>query len=603
MSTLFLKIVNMSITASWLILAVILVRLLLKKAPKWIRCLLWGFVAIRLVCPFSLESELSLIPSREMIPMNVAVQQKPVIHSGIPSAHEAVNPIMAQSAAPVSESSLHSLQSLLPFAATVWVVGIFIMLAYALFSYLKLKKTVSVCVPAGKGMVVSDEVKAPFILGVLKPIIYLPSSMDGETREYAICHEQAHVKRHDHWWKPFGFLLLSVYWFNPLCWVAYCLLCRDIEIACDEKVIRDMDRFEMAAYSQALLDCSFPGKKIAVCPLAFGEVGVKERVKAVLSYKKPAFWIILVAVLVCAGMAVSLLTDPSSNKNLSHKLAISMDMAIAGHFQSNHKDYHKDGSFGTLAYDVLGISKKGNQTTVYAQVLYEEYSAYGFDVRLESGSFSPTAITFDTSNDDTDIASYPVIEYWEPRDGKLFAEDIRAKFPLLIRRKAVDYKGEEVLHEKCVQAARDHFNRGWINLAEAPEGSFSWTSGTTVEFDSLKEKYPEYYDLDTSKGLEVYVWQMAPGSYSFGLLPGTDREKTDQEIWNLRGTSAEEMKSILSGYNVEEKDVFIIPCQKPISSYIGEYWVRQEDEDAESMKVRRQAYVESIRDMLFGAAQ
>lgn len=232
MSDVFLKILNMSITAGWLILAVILVRLLLKKAPKWILCLLWGLVAIRLVCPFSFESVLSLIPSNETIPANIAAQQEPSINSGIAIINKVINPVITESFAPAPLASANPLQIVIPIAAAVWIAGIVVLLAYALISFLTLKKTVSVCVPVGERILACDYVNAPFILGVFRPIIYVPSFMRGETLDHVIRHENAHLQRHDHWWKPLGFLLLAVYWFNPLCWIAYILLCRDIEMAC-----------------------------------------------------------------------------------------------------------------------------------------------------------------------------------------------------------------------------------------------------------------------------------------------------------------------------------------------------------------------------------
>ena len=314
MNALFLKILNMSITASWLILAVVLARLLLKKAPKWVFCLLWGLVAIRLVCPFSLESSLSLIPSSETIPANIEMQQKPVIDSGITIIDETVNPIITESFTPSPESSANPLQIVIPFVAIVWITGVFIMLVYALISFLRLKGMVRVSVSVGKQIRACDEVKSPFILGVFRPIIYVPSSLSDETLDYVIRHEMAHLRRHDHWWKPLGFLLLAVYWFHPLCWIAYILLCRDIEMACDERVVRDMGKSDIAAYSQALLDCSMPRRTIAACPLAFGEGNVKTRIKSVLNYKKPAFWIIAAALVVCAALAVFLMTDPSGNQ-------------------------------------------------------------------------------------------------------------------------------------------------------------------------------------------------------------------------------------------------------------------------------------------------
>ena len=468
MSAVFLKIVNMSITASWLILAVVLVRLLLKKAPKWIRCLLWGLVAIRLVCPFSFGSVFSLIPSSETIPANITVQQEPAINSGITVVNEFINPVIAESFTPAPTDSVNPLQIIIPVAASVWIFGIVIMLAYALISCSKLKKTVSVCVPVGERIFACDEVKAPFILGVFRPVIYVPSSLNGETLDLVIRHESAHLQRRDHWWKPLGFLLLSVYWFNPLCWIAYILLCRDIEMACDEKVIRDMDKDDMAAYSQALLDCSFPRKRIAACPLAFGEVGVKERVKGVLNYKKPAFWIILIAIIACIVLAVCLMTDPFSNRSLSGKLGVSMDMAVAEHNRSPYSE----GRFIATDYDVLLVSESGNETTVYAWVLYEEYSFDGRDVKVETGSHIPTAITFDTSNNGNDSAAYDVIEYWEPRDGSYFANDIRAKFPWTIRGKALDITESKAKPENCLKVAREYFGVDESNLFDTVFGRY-----------------------------------------------------------------------------------------------------------------------------------
>ena len=310
MSAVFLIILNLSITASWMILAVVLVRFLLKKATKWISCVLWALVAIRLICPFSLESALSLIPSSETIPSNIEMMQKPAIDSGITVINEMVNPVISNSFTPDPLTSANPLQIIIPVLSIVWIVGMAAMLLYAFISYIKLKKSVGASVPVKDNIFACDEVKSPFILGIIKPLIYVPSSMEGETLDFVITHESAHIQRRDHWWKPLGFLLLTIYWFNPLCWLAYVLLCRDIEMACDEKVIREMDKGSVAEYSQALLDCSFPRRRIAACPLAFGEVGVKERIKSMLNYKKPAFWIIVVAVVACIVVAVCFLTNP-----------------------------------------------------------------------------------------------------------------------------------------------------------------------------------------------------------------------------------------------------------------------------------------------------
>ena len=317
MSAIFLKILNLAISASWLIVAVIVVRLLLKKSPRWIFCLLWGLVAIRLICPFSLESALSLIPSSEVIPADIMMDQRPQIDSGMRVIDNAFNPVIEGSFAPNIENSVNPMQVVVYVASIVWIMGLVGMCLYAFASYVLLWRRVRVSVITHGNIRECDEVKSPFILGVFHPLIYVPSGMNSETLDLVIAHEEAHLKRKDHWWKPLGFALLSVYWFNPLCWVAYILLCRDIEAACDEKVIGDKDTEYMAAYSQALLDCSKHRRVIAACPLAFGETDVKGRVKGILNYKKPSFWIIIISIIICCIVAVCFITNPKKDDRAS----------------------------------------------------------------------------------------------------------------------------------------------------------------------------------------------------------------------------------------------------------------------------------------------
>lgn len=314
MDTVFIKLLNMSITASWLVLAVILLRFLLKKAPKWIMGVLWGFVAIRLICPFSLVSVCSLVPSAEPIPPNIIVSENPAINSGLPIINQVVNPIISESLAPNIENSVNPMQIITSVASVIWIIGIIAMLLYTHISYIRICRKVREAVPLKENIWICDHISSPFILGMIRPRIYLPSSISEADVKYVISHEKAHLKRKDHIWKPLGFLLLSVYWFNPILWIAYILLCKDIELACDEKVIRQLGTEIKKPYSYALINCSAPRKMISACPLAFGEIGVKERVKGVLNYKKPAFWMIIVAVVTCVITAVCLLTSPV-NKN------------------------------------------------------------------------------------------------------------------------------------------------------------------------------------------------------------------------------------------------------------------------------------------------
>lgn len=305
MTQVFLKLLNISITAGWIVLGVVLLRLFLKKSPKWISCLLWAIVGLRLMVPFHFESPLSLIPSAEVIPHNITTSQTPAINSGIPVVNYVVNPVLEEQA-----PAAFSLETVLHYAAILWLAGVAVMLAVGLISYFRLWLKVRASVKLQARVYECDYVDFPFILGIFRPRIYLPSGMKTEQLPHVLAHEYAHLKRMDHLWKPLGYLLLSVYWFNPLLWVAYILLTRDIEQACDEKVIATMSNAQKKGYSIALAECGTQRRMVTVCPVAFGEVGVKTRIKGVLNYKKPAFWLIIASVAACSVAAVCLLTDP-----------------------------------------------------------------------------------------------------------------------------------------------------------------------------------------------------------------------------------------------------------------------------------------------------
>ena len=315
MSEIFLKIINMSISASYIVLAVLLLRLLLKKAPKWITVVLWGIVAVRLVCPFSIESVLSLIPSSEVVSPDIMMDRTPEINTGIPILNQVVNPVISGSFTPDPGTSANPLQLWIPTFAVIWIVGMVALIIYTVISYAKVRRKIGTAVLLRDNIYQSENVVSPFVLGIIKPKIYLPFGMNEKDMEHVVAHEMAHIRRKDHLSKPLGFLLLTLHWFNPLMWLGYVLLCRDIELACDEKVIKELDHDARADYSQALLTCSVNRRMIAACPLAFGEVGVKDRVKSVLNYKKPAFWIIIAAIVACVAVAVCFLTNPPQKQD------------------------------------------------------------------------------------------------------------------------------------------------------------------------------------------------------------------------------------------------------------------------------------------------
>ena len=574
--SILVALLKLSLPACILIAAVLLARLLLRKAPKWISCALWTLVALRLVCPFTIESPFSVMPKD--LGSGKAVDAwmdsyvpggYTVIYEGEPGYQEAVGsdklPVQSKDGTNyvvtgVGVSSVPETvgRRILPQLFYAWVIGLTAMLLYAAVSYFRLKRRTAAAVPCAEGVWTCDEIDSPFILGVFRPRIYLPSRMTEPQLSRVLAHEKAHLKRHDHWWKPLGFLLLSVYWFNPLVWIAYILLCRDIEMACDERVVRDLDTAERADYAQALLDCSRSRRGIAACPLAFGEVGVKERVKGILNYKKPAFWIILIAIVACIVLATCLMTDPFSRKEKSVFDKIEESSAVKMELPDGSSFY---------------VDSEISLLRTFA------------DLRLVESPLEPA--------DTEEEWLYRII--YNPDERVKGTDEIIVSF----HKDYVQINSEYYLPENGVS---------YSSILEWASGKYEYFlryNDTVQESDmnALRAKYPEYFDLDTFKGLEVYVWQMAPGSYSCGVMSGTNRNKTLDELMNLKGATIAEMRAILSTYDIAEENVSVIPWQNPVSSYIAEYWISQEGEDSAAAEQRKQAYVEGIRQMLFGGAQ
>ena len=275
----------------------------------------------------------------------------PSVQTGIPVINSVINPVIGSSLAPAPGDSANPLQIWIPIFSILWITGIAALLLYTVVSYWRLQRKVSEAVIFRDNIYQSENVASPFVLGIIKPKIYLPYHIDGQDLSHVVAHEQAHIRRRDHWWKPLGFLLLTIHWFNPLMRLAYVLLCRDIELACDEKVIKELGNEQRADYTQALVACSVNRRMIAACPLAFGEVGVKERVKSVMNYKKPAFWVVVLAVIACVVVAVCFLTNPKQD---SYTLRI---VVPAG--STEEIVYQED-----FAYSDEEISPTGNKITI-----------------------------------------------------------------------------------------------------------------------------------------------------------------------------------------------------------------------------------------------
>ena len=442
MAAVFLKLLNLSISASWLVLAVLVLRLGSKRSPKWMNVLLWGIVALRLVLPFSIESALSLIPSAETVrPAAVQFSPAPTITSGVSVIDNAVNPSLSEHFAAVPGMSVNPLYVWTEIAGWVWLIGLGAMLLYALVSYLRLHRRVSVSLPIQENIYLCDAISSPFILGVVKPRIYLPSGLDEVQRQNVLAHEQAHLARYDHWWKPLGFVLLAVYWFNPLLWLAYALLCRDIELACDERVIRTMDASAVKTYSTVLLACSMPHKAVISCPLAFGEVGVKERVRNALHYKKPAFWIAAASAIVCIAVAVCFLTNPEHEtmkwaKNLRVDDVVRVELTIMP--QATDKQY-KDFNADEIAEAVALINKSsgryisepeplsGGTTTLYITtadgVQHTVTNNGNIYLRIDGDTYRSTHITWPYTEGDSPLPDSFQVGDTQAADADRFYED------------------------------------------------------------------------------------------------------------------------------------------------------------------------------------
>lgn len=518
MKEIFLSIVNMSISASWIVLVVLLLRMIFKNAPKWIRVLLWGIVAIRLVCPLSVESFMSLMPSAETIRPEIMMDEKPIIDSGVPVINNVINPVIVETFTPEPTDSVNPLQVVIEALMYVWVIGITVMVLYTIISYRIIAGRVSTAVRLKDNIYQSENVDSPFVLGIISPKIYVSYNVSGDDLEYVIAHERAHICRKDYLWKPLGFIILSVHWFNPLMWLGYVLLCRDIELACDEKVIRELNVKQKADYSQALLACSVNRRMIAACPIAFGEVSVKERVKSVLNYKKPAFWIIAAAIIVCAVVAVCFLTNPKSS------LDSELDVFVAEQIEK-HYSYPKEGEFSVFDYKVLDVKKAFGKETVYMWVLYHNYSYESDKIRLESAVYIPTAITVKRTGKDR---HYELVEYWEPRDGSYYAKDIKKKFPWHLHGKALDsqmYIDEQIAF--CENAANDYFSSssirgeavGKVQAFEATVSYANWSDAKEFYSGALNNdkimtsnssvRHLPVYRFDTLTDLELFKKSIA----------------------------------------------------------------------------------------------
>lgn len=548
MAGIFLKIVNMSISSCWIVLAIILLRVILKKAPKWINCVLWGIAGLRLVMPFSFESIFSLIPSTETI-TKLPDSPRPHIESGVSIIDNPVNDYLQGNYFEGVTRPTGNFIDVTAILAIIWVIGIVALLIYTLVSFLRLKRKIGTAVLLRDNIYQSEAVISPFVLGIIKPKIYLLFSMKEQDINHVIAHEQAHIRRKDHLWKPLGFLILTFHWFNPLIWLSYILLCRDIELACDEKVVKKLNIEQRADYSEALLNCSVNRRMIAACPLAFGETGVKDRVKSVLNYKKPAFWIILIAVIVSITTAVCFLTDPldkteirNGSYRLSDELYFNGSYSLVPDTERNRIEIKTKG--GMHIYHFIG--EELSTGALYKEVKLNMESLltlFGDMPELADSESIQTLLKnnkeawYDKTPDD--INRYPYMLLLQ-NDGTLYI--VFADFE----------KGEAT-------------NLRYIYKLEYTENGLN--SVDDVSLEKLREKYPQFFNVSTDGGLTVYVWQTAEDDYRCYLANTFTEAIADNSFAYETGASIAEMRTILTTYDVKKEDIVIQPVKNPLCSY------------------------------------
>lgn len=467
MVPIFLKLVNMSISASWLIFAIFLFRIFFKKAPKRYRMLLWTLAAVRLGCPFAIESPISAVPSAETISYDsVAYADYPEIRSGVISIDHMINPVMGEHFSNPDAVSVSPGFLAVNLLAWLWAAVAALFFIYSFINFFRLKKKVSASIRLKDNIWICDNIPTPFIFGMLKPAIYLPSNMSEQYADFVIRHEETHLKRMDHWRKAIGYTFLIIYCFNPILWIAYIFFCRDLELCCDEIVIGSMDLNDKKAYSNALL--SFSAEKFARMsyPLGFGEVGVKSRIKEVLRYKRPAFWLMAAAIILCIIAALCFLTNP---KTLPKDISQLLDTAISEAVLNENKDSYGKGGFSCEDHVILGTESQKQQITVYMMSLYEEYVQKDGGVEAVAGGHSPVALTFQQREDE----AYSLTEYWIPEDGNGYLDSIKEKFPRTIRADAMDAsKYVEEQKQRCLQKAKAYFDSVEGDPAEMEPGGF-----------------------------------------------------------------------------------------------------------------------------------
>ena len=621
MADLFIKILNMSISAGWLILLVVFLRLLFRKMPKWIRVLLWGIVGLRLLLPVSLESRLSLIPSTETIRYDaegerttvqtgigaldrlIVLEESQSEHSGNTGntgndlVSESPDTVAKTNAMPLGECSVEPGKASLnwfQFLGILWMAGMLLMLGYALFSYLRLKRRVRESIPAGEltdtdcqRVRLCDRIDTPFILGVFRPMVYLPSGMDEDEIKLVLAHEGAHLRRRDHLWKPLGFLLLTVYWFNPLIGAAYILLCRDIEMACDEKVIREMEDAGKKAYAKALVSCSQHRRVVMACPLAFGEVGVKERIKGILNYKRPAFWVILLAIIACVVVAVCFLTNPAKKTEESSTETVEsyepypgavlkvLEASDTGCTLQLRNDGNKD--FG-IGKDEFGLEQLKDDSWVPVDPIVSERYSGLLEIAVSPGKETEFSVTWQYVYGSLPDGEYRIVFYACDEEHRLYPAGIVSDEFSINNEEARKKEAEEKQKQEEAASQQRERETEQKNKEKVIDPDAAWR-GEGISLNSWEWTDPQIYDKEipqlglSMKLMDVSLECCTTVFSNYGNEETGDIEIDTGEAWYLQKKVDGKWARVRSNYETGVVEVGYSIPKGEVSRKMLDQWV------------------------------
>lgn len=517
-------IMDLSYAASWIVLAVVILRWLMQKAPKSQRLFMWLFVALRLVTYFHFPvSTFSVVPNLGVIPYNITESEVPGIDTGLPVVNSVVNPIIEKNFSPEPNSIVTPMQKFFDVAIVVWFIGVIAMFLYAIISFIILRIKIKEATPLKNNVMICDHIDTAFVLGIIRPKIYIPSNLNGGDMECVIAHEKAHIKRGDHIWKLIGYLLLSIYWFNPVMWLAFNLFCKDIELACDAKVLKRTTDFYKKFYSKALINCSSAKKRIVTCPLAFSENAVESRIKSILNYQKPKVLFALLGVVVCFSLSMvsfsvsSAYVDyPEYKSEITEEQYKFIEKELLERAKCSNDRINID--YYCTAFTVLEVREKNDLTTFYMVSRSNGYAVNNGVVECNHRSVygGVNAITAKNNNGD-----YELVEFWQADEGHYYAKSIMDKFPLYLYNYLTNNRfNSGKLETECEIKAQEKL------LKKTASECFVDSEAEAIEI-AKKLCTVEYDEIS----VEYFGEGWTPKEYEVTFLKNGGSEYGEQSVW------------------------------------------------------------------------